>query len=336
MKKYRLAFIIVILLLAIFMMVVPAYATELPDSNPTVEEINVYRNLLETGDWLILIYHNIPYATTPDEPIWQTFMWRLFSADNTTEIATILPYSFNENGYGYSVSSMYFAASDVTASNITWGDELILKLSGNPVNFASPPQYNYTISDADYTTLSDSTDVQAELAARILALCSELDTRWALGSAYSLIQETETGTVLSVYGEAFFREVIYGLQGLCPEVFAYVISDYDLTQRDWDEAYVTTLQDLYTGTWVDTARNSLDALFGTDYSIVWLMISVLFAAVVLILDIMATGEPWLGVMDASAVLIITTRLGIFSLGYLGLLAALCVMYGAARLWGVFK
>jgi hypothetical protein len=314
----------------------PCYATDLPDSNPTAEDINVYRNLLETGDELILIYHNLPYATTPDEPIWQTFMWRLYKTDNVTEIGTVLPYSFNDNGYGYNLSSMYFSAAEVAAANITWGQGLPLRLSGNPVTFTTPPIYNFNLSSGDYSTLTTSADVRAELAARILAIAKNLDTRWALGSAYSMVQETETGTVLSIYGEALFRGAIYGLQGLCPNVFAYVVSDMDLTPRTWSTTYIDVLKNQYSGTWVDTAKNALDALFGTSYSLAWLMISLIIAIVVLIFGVMVSGDAWLGIMDALVVLILATRLGFFDLGYLGLMAAIAVMYVSARIWGVFS
>jgi hypothetical protein len=314
----------------------PCYATALPDSTPTIEDVNVYRNLLETGDWLILIYHNIPYATPPSEPVWQTFIWRLYATDNVTEIGAVLPYAFNDNGYGYNLSSMYFTAAEVTAANMTWGSALNLRLSGNPVAFTTPPQYNFNLVSGDYSTLTVTADVQSELAARILAIADDLNVKWSLATAYSLIQEGETGTALSMYGEAFFRGAIYGLQGLCPSVFAYVVSDMDLTPRTWTTTYITTLKNQYVGTWVDTAKNGLDALFGTSYSLSWLMLSLIAAIVVLIFDVMVAGDAWLGVMDASVVLILTTRLGFFDLGYLGLIAAVAVMFVSARIWGVFK
>lgn len=314
----------------------PCYAINLPTSTPTVEKINIYRNLLESGDWLVLIYFNIPYTTNPTEPISQTFMWRLFATDNVTEVGTELPYSFNDNGYGYNLASMYFSKVEVTAANITWGSTLPLRLSGNPTTFTSPPQYNFNLNPGDYSNLTITADVQTELSLRILAIASSLDTRWTLGSTYSLLNETETGTVLSIYGEAFFRGVIYGLQSLCPQVFAYVVSDMNLTQRTWTTTYIETLKNQWSGTWIDTAKNALNALFGTSYSLSWLLISLIAALVVLILDVMVANDAWLGVMDAFVVLILTARLGFFDLGYLGLMAALAVMYESARIWGVFK
>lgn len=324
----------VVLLSLVFAL--PCRAMSWPTSTPTVIQFDVYRNLLETGDRLLLIYENTPYSTTPTTPASDTFIWRLYAADNVTEIGSAVCYPYHDNGYGYNLVSMYFTAAQATALGFTWGATLNVRLSGNPVYFSPTiPQYNFSITSGDYSSLTVTADVQAELSVRILTLASDLDIQWGL-TTYSLLQETETGTVLSLYGEAFFRGAIYGLQGLCPQVFAYVISNIDTTPRTWTTTYVTAVQNQWTGTWVDTAKNALDALFGTSYSIAWLMISIVAMVVVIILDVVVAGDPWLGVLDGCVVLILTTRLGFMNLGILGLIAAVCFMYSSARLWGVFK
>ena len=328
-------FLLVALAMALFLMPSPAFATDPPDSAPTAE-FWVYRNLLETGDRLMLIKQNIPYGTIPDEPIWQTYMWRQLDTDNTTELGTALSYAFNNSGYGYNLTSMYWDAANVTASGMTWNTSYTIRLSQNPIMFASPTEYNFSLSTADYSVLTVSADVKAELAARILLIAGDFDIRWALGATYSLLNETETGTVLSIYGEAFFRGAIYGLQGLCPQVFAYVVNDMDLTPRTWTTTYITTLQDQWNGTWVDTAKNALDSLFGTSYSLAWLLISLAAAAVVLVLAYVVSNDAWIGVMNALVVIILASRLGFVDLGYVWLMAGITVMYSSARIWGVFS
>lgn len=314
----------------------PCYAIAYPSGTPAVLQFDVYRNLLETGDRLLLIYANIPYSTTPTVPASDAFIWRLYAADNVTEIGASVCYPYHDNGYGYNVISMYFSAAEATALGFTWGATLNVRLSGNPTYFApTVPLYNFSLTTGDYSSLTTTADVQAELSVRILTIASDLDIQWGL-TTYSLLQETETGTVLSIYGEAFFRGAIYGLQGLCPQVFAYVISDIDTTPRTWTTTYITTVQNQWSGTWVDTAKNALDALFGTTYSLAWLMVSIAAMVVVIILDIMVAGDPWQGMLDGCVVLILTTRLGFMNLGILGLIGAVCFMYASARLWGVFS
>jgi hypothetical protein len=316
--------------------VLPAYATSLPDSTPTVEKFNVYRNVRQPGDMLLLIYGNIPYATPPIEPSSSTFVWRLFKTDNVTEIGAATPYAYNDNGYGYNITSMYFNSANVTSLGITWGTAYPVRLSGNPTYFSASPIYNYVLSASDYSSLTVAASVQTELATRIFALATDLNIKWGLTAAYSLLTETETGTVLSVYGEAFFRNAIYGLQALCPSAFAYVVSDMDLTPRTFASTFVTVLENQWNGTWVDTAKNALNALFGTGYSLAWLLISLFACIVVLILDILVANDAWLGMLDASYVGIVATRLGFIGLGELALFTALIGAYGAARLWGVFR
>ena len=309
-------------------------ATDLPDSTPTIEQFNVYRNLLEPGDRLLLIYANIPYATPPSVPIWQTYMWTLIKNDNVTEIGTVIPYAYNNKGYGYNLASMYFPAA--ASGNFTWGDNHVVRLRGNPSAFTSAPLYDFLLDSGDYSTLTDPDGVAAELAARILAIAANLDSRWGLSSPYSLLNQTESGTVLSIYGEAYFRAVIPGLQGICPSVFAYVINDLELTPRTWTNAYETLLLAQWQGTWVDTAKNAAGALFGTSFNLFWIIIALAACVTVLILNVVVANDAWLGIVDALAVAIITARLGLYELGFLALLAAVAVIYDSSRIWGVLR
>lgn len=333
-RYLRLLFLLIVLITAVTL-ASPVNATALPDSTPTAN-FYVYRNLLETGDWLLLIYYNIPYSTIPTETVYETFMFRMLAADNVTELGTVTPYPWNDNGYGYGVASMYWDAGNVTANGMTWNMSYTIRLSGNPANFTTPPDYNYSLTSGDYSTLTVSADVKAELASRIITLASNLDIQWALGLTYSLLSETETGTVLSIYGEAYFRGAIYGLQGICPQVFQYVIDNLDLTARTWTDTYVHTLKNQYAGTWVDTAMAAGKALFGTTYDLTALLTSLLVAAGLGIMAVVLSGDAWHGLCDARTGLIVMTRLGFMDLGSLGLLAALAVIYGSVRLWGVMK
>jgi hypothetical protein len=333
--KKRLAIIILAVLAAILTMAAPAWAMDPPDSTPTAQ-FYVFRHLLEPDDWLLLIYQNIPYVSTPDEPVWQTYMWRFIDTDNITEFGAALSVSWNHNGYGYNLTSMYFNASDVKDSNMIWDTPYTLRLSGNPSNFAAPPVYYFNLATGDYSTANSTATSQAALCTTIKKVASDLDVVWALGVTYSLLNETESGTVLSIYGESFFRSAIYGLQGLCPQVFAYVIADINLTERTFGSNYAMALEDQYTGTWVQTAKDAGKALFGTNYDLTAIIFSILGAIVIGVCSIMLSGDAWHGIADARTGLIAATRLGFFGLGFLGMLAAIAVLYGASRLWGVFR
>jgi len=324
--------VILMVIVANMLMAVSVYAdTPNPDSPPTVEEFNVYRNLLETGDFLLVIYANIPYATLPDYSVDYTFIWRLIDTDNTTELGSTTGYGFWDDGYGYNVFSIYLSASDAP----TWGQAYTVKLSGNPSQFDDPPIYNFYLSTADYSSLTDTADVKAELAARILNIATDLNIKWGVDSAYFLTTEIETGTVLSLYGEAFFRGAIYGLQGMAPAAFSYVFGELDIEERDWDTAYSGNLTEQWTGTWVEDAKEAGQTLFGTDYDLLSVIMAVALCLGAAIASVMVAGDAWNGMLDASVVGVMVARLGMFGLGYWGLLCFVCIVYIGMRIWKPF-
>jgi len=73
--------LLVLGILAIFILsAVPVYAAmPNPDSPPTITRMDIYRNLLETGDMLYIWEANIPYATTPDYKVGDAFVWQLLN-----------------------------------------------------------------------------------------------------------------------------------------------------------------------------------------------------------------------------------------------------------------
>lgn len=302
-----------------------------PDSTPTVE-IDFYRNLLETGDVLLLIYANIPYSSTPDAEVGDAFIWRLIDTDNVTELGSDTGYVWVDNGYGYNVFSMYFSAAD----NLTWETEYILRLSGNPAIFTDPPEYNYPISTTDYSGATAET-VETELSVRILTISTDLDIKWALGAAYSLLLEEEAGTVLSIYGEAFYRNAIFGIQSLCPQLFRFAINDIEVTDRTWTDAYADNLTGQYSGTWIETAQSGGASLAGTGYDLTTILLILgMIAAAVFAGMSLAGGDAWAGMLDGGIVLLAGARLAFFDPTFAGLVVAICWLYVSAKVWSVLR
>jgi len=332
MKKLRI--IALVLLLAIFLIsATPVYAdTPDPDSTPAIQSFNVYRNLLETGDWLLIIYANIPYGTLPDTPVTQTFIWRMIALDGVTELGDTVGYAYNDDGYGYNVYSMYWTAAEVTANGMVWNTAYTVRLSGNPVVFDTPPTYNYTIAIGDYSTLTVTADVQAELAARLLTIASELDTHWGVPVVPSLLSEAEAGMVLSIYGEAFYRGAIFGVQNLAPTMFSVIIRDLDVADRTWTDNYSLNLTTMWGGTWIDTAQAAGMALFGTDYDLLSIIMLLAMSVGLLIANISISGDHWNGLTDVAIFMVIGARLAMFDFAFLLLVAALCWIYISAKIW----
>ena len=141
--------------------------------------------------------------------------------------------------------------------------------------------------------------------------------------------------MLSIYGEAFFRGAIYGVQGMAPAAFSYVFTEMDIEDRTWSENYTGNLTGQWAGFWVQDAKDAGQALFGTDYDLLSLILAVGMCIGAAVAGMMVGGEGWGGMMDASVVGVMTARLGMFGLGYWGLLCAVCIIYIGVRIWKPF-
>ncbi len=323
---------IVSALLAVLSVSSAAGATALPDSTPQLLSVKVYRNLLETDDRLVVAYFNLPYATLPTDPASETFIWQFIDGDGTTVLGSTVGYSYVNDGYGYQVVSFYFGAN----ATLEWipDDSYSLRLIGNPMHFSPPPVYNWQITAGEYTTLSASEDVKAELASDILAIAEQLDGEWGL--SISLISEEETGSVLSTFGQAYFRGAIYSIQSLAPALFPLAVRNITPENRQWDESYANALHNQYSGTWVETARAAGGELFGLNYDLGTLILVLGMVVGVVVAGIMITGSHWVGLMDAALVLTVAARLDLIGLGYVILMAAVCLIYMAIRLWSAIR
>ena len=342
MKIHRLL-ILLGLLVVLLLPATPVYAdTPDPDSTPTVVRFNVYQNMRQTGDWLVLIYANIPYGGIPDQPVTETFIWSMLDTDNVTELGSTVGYAYNvgthqDDGFGYNVYSMYWDADNVTDLDLDWLTTYTIRLTGNPAVFDTPPVYNYTINIAAYSSETVRADVQAELADRVLFLANDLNVKWGLSADYSLLIEEEAGPVLSIYGQAFFRGAIYGLQSLAPGAFPVEIRLVDVAARDWDPEYSENVTGQWGGTWVDTSQAAGKALFGTDYDLLSIIMLLAMGTGLLIGNIMLTGDHWNGLVDVAVISIMGARLGMYDLAFLIMIAALCWMYIGTKVWfGMIK
>lgn len=302
-----------------------------PDSTPTVD-FDVYRNLLETGDFLLLIYANIPYASTPDDDVAGSFIWVLYDTDNVTELGTDIGYVYQASGYGYNVYSMYFSAADAP----TWGLAYSVSLQGNPSVFDDPPVYEYQLSSGDYTTLTASADVQSELEVRLLTIAADLNVRWSLDEDYWLTTDMETGTFLSIYGSNFFRGAIYGVQGLAPGIFSFQVGEIVHTNRSWSNAYATNISSQYAGTWVATAQTGGANLFNKSYDLTSLIMALTGVIAVFLLGLAIARNAWFGLLDAIFLAVVFARLNFIELSFLAMLAGVAWLYVSAKTWGLVR
>lgn len=334
MKKTQYLKIILFTFLLFLLPAMPIYADmPNPDSDPTIEQIDVFHNLLETGDMLYLWEANTPYAVIPDYNMAESFIWQLIDTDGITVLGSTTGYGFQDDGYGYNVFSLYFSADDVASKGMVWETAYMLRLSGSPAVFATPRIYNFPVAAGDYTTLTDSDDNQSALADEIILLATDLNTRWGLSSDYYLTAETETGVVLSAYGENVFRGAIYGCQGLAPDAFQFIVRDISVEDRTWSSNYTDSLADQYNSYgWIATARNAARDFMGTDYDLTSLIFLFFLCVGLVIGNLSVTGDHWNALIDVSFLLVIASRLDVLPLLYLALICSIAFVYMGTRVW----
>lgn len=241
----RRVFTIIAVLLVCLTQTVPVLAAPAPPDD--IDIINFYynRHLYEADDFLLVVHYDIIYSGEyPDEPADDCFVFRLFDTDGTTELGQALPYPYANNGYGEGCVAFYFSAADAP----TWNDSYVYKLrvSGNPLQFASPPVYNFDIPTSAWSDETTQAGNQSQLANRIIEIAESLEIEWET----TLLSAQDAAIVLSSYGEEYLRNAIYGLQLLCPSLFYLQSTSLDVTDREWDTSLSETYKTRLDGTWV--------------------------------------------------------------------------------------
>jgi len=185
------------------LLISPVFATiAQPDSAPTVSFTHINRNVLTPGDVVITGEYNIPYATLPTINADQTFYIRIMNG--VTEIGSITPFVYFNNGYSHGAFMLYFA------SGYTWDSLYTIRISENPSQFSAPINFDYVINIADYFESSTTQlDNQADLASNVLKIANDIQTHY---TTYTFTQSAPGRTVLAApTGETYFSNAMPGL-----------------------------------------------------------------------------------------------------------------------------
>ena len=191
-------FFLIFAVLALISVLIPQIVLADP---PAPSQVSVacfcYRNLLETGDFFLLVDYDIAYSGGyPTVPASDTFTFRLFDPTGSTEIADALPYVFTTattgftgtNGYGMGVVAYYFNATSAPA----WGDNYIIRVSGNPAELTFSGDYEISTSAYD-----SGSNAAIDLAAQLRSVSTSLSTQWNV----PLLSDTSATSVFTADGE---------------------------------------------------------------------------------------------------------------------------------------
>lgn len=247
-------FIITMAVLAVmFLVASPALAyLSPPTSAMSIQTAKVFRNLAVDGDVGIFFHYRIPYDTYPTEAsATDSIAFRLYDTDGVTLLTSNTPYvfaSFATNGYGDGLSMFYFSDN----LSITWDAAYKITIEGLPAYYDPiPSPAVHLLTSADFSDAVTQAANRAELYTYIIGIC---DTFKTIYSEVILKSSTDSGVVLSEYGESYFRSAMLGIQNMCPQLFfaqSYIpqvmaVEPYDLSLP---ETYAVRLvgTDIYRG-----------------------------------------------------------------------------------------
>jgi len=224
-------------------------------SSPDTIVINnvwVYKNCLETGDQLYIIYYQIDYTVNPTEDIADLFIIRLMNG--ATEVGATVPYAYYDDGYDYGVASIYLDSSEA----LTWEGSYTMYIVGNPTADWSGSAPSEDETAFDWQGYSDIDTTQLAISGRVLSLAAALDSKWTEAEFDLVDVDSAAAGYLTENGVAYFKNVIYSLQTIAPYALAYRIVDIDYdrtdtTLYDYDQDYADSLQDDLAGTIFDVS-----------------------------------------------------------------------------------
>jgi len=228
-KRLRLVLLLFILI-ALVLPTIPVYAVADPDSIG-IESVRVYEGLWEAGDMLFVVEYKVMYSSEPSESAENTFLVGVW--DGAVK-GPDRPLNF----YQHNIISIYLTAAEVGIFGYTYGDELKVRVMGNPTYFPVLTEDvnmdTFTLAASFWVNEGSLAATRTFLAYWCVALAEVLEISWG-------IPLLTTGDRLNTAGMIAFQDAIPGLDSICPEVFQVYTSYPDYTDPAYTPTYETDL-----------------------------------------------------------------------------------------------
>lgn len=294
--------------LAPIILVAETQAIDNPNST-SINNIYVFRNVGETGDWLIYCRYNVDYTTIPPEPANETFEIAMYDTLGTTLIATR-----NLRYYQHNITSLYFTAAEAASEGLVWEDAYIIKVRGSPAVFAPLVE---NVNQKTSVLGASSYYEQTEFTARMLTEAEILQADWGI----TLL----TGGYLNSTGATYFTYAIPNFSQFAPDAMystAYYPSVSNITYpTDYEESLHT-----HTGPRLEAAIIDLADWLGVteDWMAIWL---VCIAYLVMAGTVYAvTKDPGVAMLVSTPIVVVAAWLGV-GISWLTILIAVAIITG---------
>ena len=251
----------VMALLMVGLLPQPAWADPPAPTNLQLESARVCRHIVEPDDFILVFHYNIHYDTgQPDDPANKLFTFRLLDTNGIDHLGATVPYAYHNSGYDQGCAAFYFPAAEAP----DWELGYVLRISGNPEYFSSPPLASYTLVNSDYSQMGTQEENQTLLGNYIIDVARKLEINWSL----DLLYVGDLGEVLNATGESYFLGAIPGLQSMAPQVFPIQTITPQYEETDWTSAQGQAYKERFANTWIGKALQSLGDLFRVEWTVI--------------------------------------------------------------------
>jgi len=298
---------------------VPVLAMDEPDS-VSLSGIKVYSDLITTGDMTIIVPYSIPFTTTPDVRLGDAYLFRMLNTDNSTEMGAVVPYPYNELGYGSGIVSFYLATGGI------WDTSYVFRVQQNPSYYETPQYWDFVIGPSNYESASDQSGA---LKTQLITIATDLSLEFGV----DLLTSSEGVTTLTQTGELYFLNAIPGLSVMCPDIFSLNLRAPDYTRRSWTTTLAATIATRYSGTFVDDFMTGFAGLTNTDTGNAMNVLSIILFAVVFFISVKwGKGNTTSGLVDGFAMLLLLSINSFFSMVGAGFIAFIAAATGGVILF----
>ena len=255
----------VTVLLLIGLICQSAWADPAAPTNLQIESAKVFFNVVGDDGFTFVFHFNIHYTTEeqPDDPANKLFTFRLLDTNGIDYLAAIVPYVYYNSGYDQGGAAFHFTADEVEEKEMSWEQSYIVRISGNPEYFSSPPLTSRTLVTSDYSQVETQEENQTLLGNYVLTVAAQLETNWNT----QLLYPATLGTVLYSTGETYFRGAIPGIQAMAPQIFAIQTSAPEYGTPEWEEAQGQAYGERWEDTWVGDSLEVLGDLFHVKWNV---------------------------------------------------------------------
>jgi hypothetical protein len=311
MKKLLTSFLIAFMVLPVSICLAIANPDNIDFGTGTTPLYKVFENVLEDGDMLFIAEGYVNYAVEPtDYEASEAFLFEVIDTDGET---TLLSRPIEE--YGDRPISIYKTANQTAELGLVSGSAYILRITGNPLIFATPTgnSDNVTLTSEDYIDQSTMTDNVTPTGNYLRNFCilmvkniqeedSPTDDYYTSVQGYSYL--TSDGADIFVQG-------VPNLYNMCPILFQYGSETMESDAPESTGTYALTLTPLqkWGATTADGLTN-LGVFLGINQALAG---SVVFLVLVMMLAVYVYSRTQSGV----TVLIIVSSMPFIG-GFMGL------------------